>query len=323
MKLKQLECVVAVVQNGFSVTAAAESLHMSQPAVSKQIKLFEEGLGAQVFRRSSRNFVGMTALGDAVMPEIDKILAARDTIRQLGTRRREKRFAQLHIATTNTLARYRLADCLSYMHRTYSDQSLNIIEGSNTRILELLQNHEADFAWFSAMTLEPYQSYLRQIVLLPALGWSSVLVLPRAHRLAERGPRALSDLGGEPLVTYVTSHKGPSGLAAAMNAAGVAPRVVLTARNAETIKTYVRQGMGLGVIADMAYDPARDDDLAMWPLGRWLDDFSTYLAWHVEQRLREVHYGFIRQIVPQADRVSVQNQIRRVRTGQEAPGWAI
>lgn len=323
MKLKQLECIVAVVQNGFSVTAAAESLHMSQPAVSKQIKLFEEALGTQIFKRSSRSFVGMTALGDAVIPEIDKALTAIDNIRRLGTQRREKRFTQLHIATTNTLARYRLADRLSHMHGTYSDHSLNIIEGSNTQSLELLQNHEADFAWFSAMNLEPYQNYLRQIVLLPAMGWSSVLIVPRKHPLAASGPRALTDLGGEPLVTYVTSHRGPSGLASAMNAVGVTPRVVLTARNAEMIKTYVRQGMGLGVIADMAYDPERDSDLVLWPLRHWLDDFTTYLAWHVETRLRDIHYDFIRQIVPEADRTSVNNQIRRLRASRESPGWVI
>ena len=323
MKLKQLECVVAVVQNGFSVTAAAESLHMSQPAVSKQIKLFEETLGMQVFKRTSRNFVGMTALGDAVLPEIDKALVAIDNIRRLGRKRRENRFAQLNIATTNTLARYRLADRLSSMHKTYTDHALNLIEGTNIQILELLQNHEADFAWFSALTLEPYQGYLRQLVVLPAMGWSSVLVLPRSHRLAKRGPQSLADLGEEPLVTYVTSHKGDCGLACAMRAVGVTARVVLTARNAETIKTYVRQGMGLGVIADMAYDPECDDDLAMWPLRRWLDDFTTYLAWHAEKRLRDVHYAFIRQIVPEADKGSIQNHIRRVRVGQEAPGWVI
>ncbi len=323
MKLKQLQCVMAVVHNGYSVTAAAESLHMSQPAVSKQIKLFEESLGMQVFKRNSRSFVGLTPLGDAVLPEIDRVLAGVDAIRELGIKSQTERFSQLNIATTNTLARYRLMESLPYMHKTYPNMPLNIIEGTNMQILEMVQNHEADFCWFSAMSLAPYHAVLRQMIYLPGPSWSSVLVVPKDHPLAQTPAQSLADIARFPLITYVTSHRGPSGLMEVMNSAGVAARVAVTARSADMIKGYVRQGLGVGVIADMAYDPVHDADLVKWPLNQWLADFQTYLAWHEEKRLRMAHFDFIERIIPAANKAAVQDHIRRVQIGEEAGGWAI
>lgn len=323
MKLRQLQCVFAVVQNGFSVTAAAEVLHMSQPAVSKQIKLFEDGLGMQVFKRNSKSFVGLTPLGDALIPEIDSVLQGIENIRQLGVRSQEERFSQLHVATTNTLAQYRLPATMPYMHRAYPNVPLNVLEGTNVQILEWLQNQEADFGWFSALSLQPYQSALRNLIYLPAMGWNSVLIMPKQHPLAENGPQSLADVAKYPLITYVTSHKGPSGLMAAMQEAGLYARVIVTARSADMIKNYVRQGMGIGVIADMAYDVDMDVDLVMWPLSKWLGQFQTYLAWHENKRLRMVHYDFIEQIVPGANMEMVQRYVHRVKLGEDNDGWAI
>lgn len=323
MKLRQLQCVLAVVQNGYSVTSAAEALHMSQPAVSKQIKLFEEMLGMQVFKRSSKSFTGLTPLGDSLLPEIEKVLQGIDSIRQMGARSQEERFAQLHIATTNTLARYWLPKALPYMQAQYPQLPLNILEGTNTQILQWVQNQEVDFGWFSAMSLTPYQSTLRNLAYLPAGSWESVLVAPKDHALGSRPPESLREVAQFPLITYVTSHRGPSGLMSAMQEAGVTARTAVTARNADMIKNYVRQGMGIGVIADMAYDPAADSDLACWPLTRWLGRFQTYLAWHQDKRLRPLHYDLITQIVPDADKTAVQAYVRRLQAGRDAEGWVI
>ena len=133
-----------------------------------------------------------------------------------------------------------------------------------------------------------------------------------------------TSLAPHPLITYITSHKEPSALVRAMAGRGLAARVVLTSRNAEMIKNYVRQGLGIGVIADMAYDPERDSDLVMYPLDRWMPLFNTYLVWHGDLRLRAYHYDFIDRIVPGATRDAVENYVRHqqsINGGEQ--GWSI
>ena len=148
MNLKQLQCVDIVVKSNFNVTAAAEKLHISQPGVSKHIKLLEESMGAPIFRRNNRNFDGLTELGEAMMQEIEHILSAVDNIRALA-QRDFSNLAQLSIATTTTLARYRLAQILPGMQALYPQIPLHIQEGTNAQILQMVQEHEADFGWFS------------------------------------------------------------------------------------------------------------------------------------------------------------------------------
>ena len=146
---------------------------------------------------------------------------------------------------------------------------------------------------------------------------------PRDHELNNKPFEGLTSLAPYPLITYITSHKEPSALVRAMAGRGLAARVVLTARNAELIKNYVRQELGLGIIADMAYDPERDSDLAMYPLDRWMPLFNTYLVWHSDLRLRAYHYDFIDRIVPGATREAVEQYVRKQQSVSSEPGWAI
>ena len=324
MKLKQLECIAAVARSGYNVTAAAEKLHMSQPAVSKHIKLAEELLGLPIFRRNSKTFVGLTEVGEAIMPDIERIMASVENILNLSQHHNIAALAQLGIATTHTLSHYRLVQILPAMQHEYPKLPMNIIEGTNTQILQMVQERDADFGWFSASDLTPYSLQLRGIFMLPAESWTSVLVVPRDHELNTKPFEGLTSLAPYPLITYITSHKEPSALVRAMAGRGLAARVVLTARNAELIKNYVRQGLGLGIIADMAYDPERDSDLAMYPLDRWMPLFNTYLVWHSDLRLRAYHYDFIDRIVPGATRDAVEHYVRHqqsINGGEQ--GWAI
>ena len=324
MKLKQLQCIAAVVQSNFSVTAAAEKLHLSQPAVSKQIKLAEELLGLPVFRRNSKALVGLTEVGEAMMPDIERIMVSMEHILQLSQHHNMFALTQLSIATTHTLAHNRLVQILPAIQHEYPQLPMNIIEGTNTQILQMVQERDADFGWFSASDLTPYSLQLRGIFMLPAESWTSVLVVPRDHELNNKPFEGLTSLAPYPLITYITSHKEPSALVRAMAGRGLAARVVLTARNAELIKNYVRQGLGLGIIADMAYDPERDSDLAMYPLDRWMPLFNTYLVWHSDLRLRAYHYDFIDRIVPGATRDAVEHYVRHqqsINGGEQ--GWAI
>lgn len=321
MNLKQLQCVDIVVKSNFNVTAAAEKLHISQPGVSKHIKLLEESMGAPIFRRNNRNFDGLTELGEAMMQEIEHILSAVDNIRALA-QRDFSNLAQLSIATTATLARYRLAQILPGMQALYPQIPLHIQEGTNAQILQMVQEHEADFGWFSSTDLTPYHHLLRRLVMLPAESWSSVVIVPKTHKLARRKKISAEDLAEQPLITYVTSHKGQSSLVKAFHARGLAARVVMTARDSDMIKNYVRHGMGIGVIADMAYDSAQDSDLAMFTLEGFLPAFTTYLVWVADKRLRNYHYSLIENIIPGANQQAVADYVRRMHLSEE-PGWVI
>ncbi|MBR1375951.1 MAG: LysR family transcriptional regulator [Cardiobacteriaceae bacterium] len=322
MKLRQLQCVFAVVANEYSVTAAAKALFMSQPAVSKQIKLFEDSLGNQIFKRNNKSFIGLTPFGDELLPEIEKVLAGVESIRRLAGKSQEEYFSQLHIATTNTLARYALISVMPYMQKTYPQIPLDIIEGTNVQILDALNTQEADFGWFSAQDLSPYQNQMQSLISLPAMSWNLILLVPKDHKFAEKPPESLAEIGEYPLLTYITSHKGQSGLVQAMLDAGVAPKIAVTARSPDMIKSYVRSSMGVGAIADISYDEELDADLVALPLP-WINSFHSYLIWHENKRLRAVHYDFIEQIVPGADKRAVQDYIRRVHLSKETEGWTI
>ena len=323
MKFKQLQCIAAIVQSGFNVTAAAEVLHMSQPAVSKQVKMAEELLGVPIFRRNRKAFVGLTEVGEAMMPDIERIMVAMDNIARLSEHHNLFALSQLSIATTHTLAHNRLVQILPAIQHDYPQLPMNVIEGTNAQILQMVQERDADFAWFSASDLTPYNLLLRGLFMLPAESWSAVAVAPRDHAITQKPFEGLTSLAPYPLITYVTSHKEPSALARAMAGRGLAARIVLTARNAEMIKSYVRQGLGIGVIADMAFDADKDSDLAMFPLERWMPIFNTYLVWHNEMRLRAFHYDLIDRIVPGATREAVEQYVRKQQSVSTEPGWAI
>ena len=323
MKLKQLQCIAAIVQSGFNVTAAADKLHLSQPAVSKQIKLAEELLGLPIFRRNSKALVGLTEVGEAMMPDIERIMASMENILLLSQHHNMFTLSQLSVATTHTLAHNRLVQVLPAIQHDYPQLPINVIEGTNAQILQMVQERDADFAWFSASDLTPYNPLLRGVFMLPAESWSAVAVVPQGHALTQKPFEGLTSLEPYPLVTYITSHKEPSALARAMAGRGLAARIVLTARNADMIKNYVRQGLGVGVIADMAFDAERDSDLVMFPLDRWMPLFNTYLVWHNEIRLRGYHYDFIDRIVPGATREAVEQYVHRQQSNNGEQGWAI
>lgn len=321
MKIKQFQCVLAVVENGFSVTAAAERLFLSQPAVSKQIKLFEEALGKPVFRRQSKQFIGLTELGEAILPELKRIMQGVDYLRSLAHNPHSNYAPTLSIATTNTLATYRLAPSLGKIREAHPQLQLNVIEGTNAQALQMVQEFEADYAWFSATDLAPYASAMRGLMTVTSQPWSPVLVVPRDHIFNQRKFDHIGLLSQYPLVTYVTSHKGLSGLAAAMAKYGRHANIVLTARNADLIKNYVRQGIGLGVIADMAYDAEQDKDLVRYDLAEWMPVFNTYLVWQAERHLRNHDYDFIATMTPGKDAREVRSLIARQR--QEDSMWMI
>lgn len=321
MKLKQLECVMAVVKCGFNVTAASEKLFISQPAVSKHIKLLEEAMGMPIFRRQSRSFIGLTELGESILPEIERVISAAENIKALSKNDFSGELS-LSFATTSTLARYRLNHILPAYQQQFTHMPLHIHEGSNMQILQLVNENEADFGWFSAGDLTPYHAMTRQLVMLPAESWSAIAVVPKDHSLCQEDSISLKELSKYPLVSYITSHKGPSAIVRQFHAQGLDPKIVMTARNPDMIKNYVRQGIGIGIIAEMAYNSEDFATLTALSLKKWLQPFNTYLVWRIDKHLRQFHYELIESIVPGADVAMVKQHVRKVQANEES-GWAI
>lgn len=321
MKLKQLKCIIAIIENGFNVTTASEKLFISQPAVSKQIKMIEEELGVPIFRRNSKSLVGLTEIGEAIIPDIEKILACIENIQSLGKRHPTQINPELTIATTHTLANYRLVHKLPQFQKDFPQTPLNIVEATNPQILQMLHEREADFGWFTTNHLHSYLPNLRGLHYLNSETWKMVLIVPKNHQLAKETLKDLKTLAKYPLISYITAQKEPNNLVNLMNNEGLSPKLLLSARNADMIKSYVRQGLGLGLIADMAFHPETDKDLMALDLSRWLAPFVTYLAWNSEMRLRNPHYGLIGQIVTGINRDNLSAQLKRI--SQEQEDWVI
>lgn len=320
MKLKQLQCVLAVYEHGFSVTHASRALHLSQPAVSKYIKSLEEQLNSPIFTRGSKSLLGLTDFGQEIMPLVVEMLKLGDEIVQCSAQKLAQQDGVMYFATTNTLATYRLTPMMGEIQTHYPKVPVHVVEGTNAQILQLLNEREVDIGWISAADLLDYQPYLHDLCYLQASSWSSILLVPKEHVLAREKVRSLAQICAYPLITYVTSFKGQSSLVRYLQAQKLTANVVLTARSSEMIKSYVRQGLGVGVIADMAYDEQADKDLVAIDLSAWLPDYQTYLLWHRLKRLKSYHLFTIRRIIPTLTEGQIKRAMLQLPTNE---GWVI
>jgi LysR family cys regulon transcriptional activator len=259
MKLQQLRYIWEVAHHELNVSATAQSLFTSQPGISKQIRLLEDELGVEIFARSGKHLTHITTVGETIIHMAGQILREVDAIKQVAQEFSDEKQGSLSIATTHTQARYALPEVIEDFRISYPDVVLHMNQGSPTQIAELAANGTVDFA-IATEGLEHFQD----LVMMPCYAWNRCVVVPRGHRLidvAKSGGLGLEEVAAEPIVTYVFGFTGRSRLDAAFTAAGLAPHVVLTATDTDVIKTYVRLGLGIGIIARMALDPRMDADL--------------------------------------------------------------
>ena len=256
MKLHQLRYLAAVAQTGLNITAAAEKLHTSQPGVSKQIKLLEDELGFQIFVRDGRNLSRVTPAGQQVIERAVRILREVQNIKRLSDDLKDESRGTLSIATTHTQARYVLPEVIKQFREQYPEVRLHLHQGTSEQIGEMAALDRIDFAIATGS-----QSLFDGFSLLPCYRWHRHVVVPKGHPLAKVKKPTLKQLAAHPIVTYVFSFTGPSSLHDIFAKEGLVPNVVLTARDADVIKTYVRLGLGIGIVASMAVDPKEDADL--------------------------------------------------------------
>ena len=257
MTFKQLKYLLGVVDNGLNITTAAERLYTSQPGISKQLRQLEREVGVQLFSRKGKSLVALTPAGTTVVEYARKILRDVENIRSLGKELTSEEEGTLSIATTHTQARYVLPDILREFHERYPNVNLELHQGTSEQIATLVADNRVDFA----IATESHDAF-PELNLLPCYSWDRIVLTQRGHALsAEKKPLTLQKLVEHPLITYVFSSNGESSFLKAFAKENLEPKVVFTARDADVIKTYVRMGMGVGVIAPMALQCDEVDDL--------------------------------------------------------------
>jgi LysR family transcriptional regulator, cys regulon transcriptional activator len=310
MKLHQLRYLAAVAQSGLNITAAAHKLHTSQPGVSKQIKLLEDELGFQIFVREGRNLTRITAAGQQVIERALHILQEAQSIRDLSTELRDEGKGSLSIGTTHTQARYVLPDVIREFRARYPQVRLNLHQGTSEQIAEMVAGDRIDCAIATGS-----EALFADLTLLPCYRWHRTVIVPRGHALAAGGKLALRALAAYPLITYTFSFTGPSSLHEAFAKAGLVPNVAITARDADVIQTYVRLGLGVGIVAHMAIDP-EDPDLVAIEASHLFAAHTTWLGFRRGTLLRKYMYDFAQLLAPHLDR-RVVDRAHRAASGAE------
>lgn len=294
MKLRQLKYIHEVARRGLNITAAAEALHTSQPGVSKQIRLLEEELGVDIFRRNGKHLEELTPAGKRILEYTERLLQEANNVRNVSAEFKQADRGDLSIATTHTQARYALPQIIRTFRHKYPRVSLHLHQGSPPQIAKLAASGEADFA-IATEAMEHFD----ELVMLPCYHWNRSVLVPPGHPLtAKKGRLTLKDVADYPLITYTFGFTGRSKLDQAFAAHGLKPDVVLTAVDADVIKTYVRLGLGIGIVAHMAYDPKLDKDLVRLEAAHLFETSTTHIGFRRGMFLRRFMYDFIGIFAP-------------------------
>ncbi len=312
MKLQQLRYLLAIVDNGLNITAAAERLYTSQPGVSKQLKLLEEELGLQLFSRKGKSLGGITSAGEQVIERARVIMQEVENIRSLASDYYQEEEGSLSIATTHTQARYVLPQIIGEFRKRFPKVNLNLHQGTSEQIADMVGANDIDFAIATGS-----KDLFSDLLLVPSYHWNRSIIVPIGHALTKLDHKiTLHDLAKFPLVTYVFSFGGQSSLKRAFADKGLEPDVVFTARDADVIKTYVRMGLGVGIVASMAADCDDKRDLQTVEADGLFPRSTTWIGFRRDSVLRRYMIDFVELFAPHVTARKLDD-VRRARTQNE------
>jgi len=311
MRFQQLRYLSEVARRDLSVSAAAEALHTSQPGVSRQIKSLEEELGIEIFVRHGKRLTAITEPGRAVLEIAERILAESANLKRAGAEFADEKTGTLTLATTHTQARYALPPAVAALKQRYPDVQVVIHQGNPTQICEMVMRGEADFAIATEQIAE-----FPQLVSLPCYQWNRCIVIPPRHALTRQKTLTLESVARYPIVTYDFAFANRSLVEKAFAQRGLAPKVVLTALDADVIKTYVGLGLGIGIMASMAFDEKRDRGLRALDASHLFESSTTRLGIKRGAYLRRYAYEFIELFAPHLPRAIVEPAVRGTRGSQ-------
>lgn len=297
MKIRQLHYIQEVARRGLNVTAAAEALFTSQPGVSKQIRMLEDELGVNVFVRNGKHLSEITPAGQRILDYTQRLLHEVENIKNIAEEFRDTDRGDLSIATTHTQARYALPPVIQKFRNRFPKVTLHLHQGSPPQIAKLASDGQADFA-IATEALELFED----LVMLPCYRWNRIVLVRPDHPLAKEPQLGLRELAAHPIITYTFGFTGRSKLDQAFAAHGLRPDVVLTAVDADVIKTYVRLGLGAGIVADLAYDPKEDSDLVALRADHLFEHSTTHIGFRRSMFLRGYMYDFIAAFAPHLTR---------------------
>ncbi len=297
MKLQQLRFICEVARHNLNLSHAAEALFTSQPGISKQIRSLEEELGVDIFVRHGKRVVAVTEPGKAIIEIAKRMLKDVENLRQVGEEFTEEDNGHLTIATTHTQARYALPHVIQRFTKRYPGVHLSLHQGSPTQISELVTSGEADIA-IATEAIELYED----LVMLPCYEWNRCVLVTPGHPLLKARKLTLEAIVSFPIITYDFAFTGRSRINQAFADKGLTPNVVLTAIDADVIKTYVELGLGIGIVAMMAYDPKRDTHLRAIDASHLFEPSTTRIGIRKNSYLRGYTYEFIEMFAPHLTR---------------------
>lgn len=314
MTLTQLRYLVAIADADLNITLAAARVHATQPGLSKQLKQLEDELGFLLFVRKGRSLEAVTPAGEDVIERARAVLSEANNIRTYAANQRRESQGQLILATTHTQARFVLPPAVARIKRAYPQVSVHLQHAAESTALDLLSQGDADIAIISTAGDEPHGG-----IAVPLYRWRRLVIVPRGHALDADGPApGMRELAEQPLISYDSSTRPGSSLQRAFASVGLEPTIAVTALDADLIKTYVRAGLGVGLLAEMAVGSA-DTDLRAWPAPK---EVKECIAWAVlprERVLRDYALELVNALAPQVDR----RDLRRVLDGNQIADWPL
>ena len=305
MKLQQLRYLQAVVKHGLNLSEAAAALHTSQPGISKQIRQLEDELGVDILVRNGKRVVDVTTPGRVVVDIVERVLQDIENLKQVGREFRDQAAGTLTVATTHTQARYSLPRVVSAFKQQYPNVRLTLKQGSPPQLAEMVMAGEADIA-IATEALDQYPKLLA----LAGYQWRHCVVVPELHPLLKEKRVTLEMLARYPIITYDTAFAGRSHIDEAFRAQGLAPDIVLSAVDSDVIKTYVELGLGIGIIAVVAFEENRDRLLRAIEVGHLFGTMTTRIAVRRGTTLRGYGYVFIELFSPLLKRAVIDAALK-------------
>ncbi|ATX76841.1 MULTISPECIES: HTH-type transcriptional regulator CysB [Reinekea] len=305
MKLQQLKYIWEVAHHDLNVSATAQVLYTSQPGISKQIRLLEDELGIEIFARSGKHLTRITPAGEAVLKVAGEILGKVDSIKQIAQEYSNDKKGSLSLATTHTQARYALPNVIEGFIHDYPEVSFHMHQGNPTQIAEMAADGTVDMA-----IATEGMDHFTDLVMMPCYRWNRSIVVPKDHPLAQKNTISLEDVANYPLVTYVFGFTGRSKLDDAFLQRDLKPKVVFTATDADVIKTYVRLGLGVGILAHMAIDPETDRDLVSIDASHLFEASITKIGMRKGTFLRGFQFRFIERFAPHLTKTVIEQAMR-------------
>jgi LysR family transcriptional regulator, cys regulon transcriptional activator len=305
MKLQQLRYIWEVAKHELNVSITAQSLYTSQPGISKQIRLLEDELGVEIFSRSGKHLTRVTPAGDAILRIVSEILRKVESIKQVAQEFNDEHKGSLSIATTHTQARYALPQVIAHFIKAFPDVSLHMHQGSPIQIAEMAADGTVDFA-IATEALELFGD----LIMMPCYRWNRAVIVPPNHPLCSVSKLTLEDVARFPIITYVFGFTGRSKLDDAFINHGLTPKVVLTATDADVIKTYVKLGLGVGIVAKIACEE-NSEGLVCLDASHLFEPSVTKIGFRKGTFLRSYMYDFIKQFAPHLTKDIVDEAIAR------------